>query len=50
MSALKEAGGVDLLLMLLHSPSLLEVELAAAALCNIVTELDPAVEGALVVS
>ena len=45
MSALKEAGGVDLFLMLLHSPSLLEVELAAAALCNIVAELDPSVEG-----
>ena len=45
MSALKDAGGVDLFLMLLHSPSLLEVELAAAALCNIVAELDPAVEG-----
>jgi hypothetical protein len=45
MAALKEAGGVDLFLMLLHSPSLLEVELAAAALCNIVAELDPAVEG-----
>ena len=47
MSALKEAGGVDLFLILLNSPSLLEVELAAAALCNIVTELDPAVEGEL---
>lgn len=45
MSALKEAGGVDLFLMLLHSPSLLEAELAAASLCNIVAELDPAVEG-----
>jgi hypothetical protein len=46
MAALKDAGGVSLFFLLLHSPSLLEVELAAAALCNIVAALDPAVEGA----
>jgi hypothetical protein len=45
MTAFKEAGGVDLFCLLLHSPSLLEVELAAAALCNFTAELDPAVEG-----